>query len=137
RTTSEVSALNRDAAERAVVVDEGLFGLLEQAKHLWQETGGAFDITAGPLSDLWGFKRRSGQLPTTSAIEETLTRVGSQHLLLDADAMTVKFARAGIEINLGGIGKGYALDKCAEGFAEAAVADYLLHGGSSSVLARG
>jgi thiamine biosynthesis lipoprotein len=76
-------------------------------------------------------------LPTTSAIEETLRRVGSQHLLLDADAMTVKFARAGIEINLGGIGKGYALDKCAEVFAEAAVADYLLHGGSSSVLARG
>jgi thiamine biosynthesis lipoprotein len=50
RTTSEVSALNRDAAERAVVVDEGLFGLLEQAKHLWQETGGAF-ANCGVLSD--------------------------------------------------------------------------------------
>jgi len=137
RSTSEVSALNRCAAQSPVVVDEALLNLLSQSVELWKATHGAFDITAGPLSQLWGFTRRAGQLPEATAIAETLARVGSQHLRLDLAAQTVAFDCPGIEINLGGIGKGYALDRCTTLFEDAEISDYLLHGGSSSVCARG
>jgi FAD:protein FMN transferase len=100
-------------------------------------TGGAFDITTGPLSKIWGFTRRAGAIPSAEDLAEALEHVGTQHLMLNAEPQTVEFSRPGISINLGAIGKGYALDRCAERFAAAGINDVLLHGGSSSVLARG
>lgn len=137
RVTSEVSRLNVLAAERPVPVEQGLFDLLQQAVTLFIETGGAFDITAGPLSRLWGFQRREGRLPAAAEIEDTLKQVGSDGLVLDADACSVQFARPGLEINLGGIGKGFALDQAAQLLTDHGVEDFLFHGGQSSVLARG
>jgi thiamine biosynthesis lipoprotein len=137
REHSEISRLNRTAVGEPVEVETRLFGLLSQAIELWRLSSGAFDITAGKLSELWGFKRRAGRLPSAESIAETLQLVGSQHLEVDAQQHTVRFRRAGIEINLGAIGKGYALDRCAEVFAEAGVEHYLLHGGNSSVVGRG
>ena len=137
RDHSEVSLFNRRAVSEPVIVEDRLFELINQAVSLWRLTDGAFDITAGPLSELWGFKRREGRLPEEAAIKSALARVGSQHLLLDAVDRTIRFAHEGIQINLGGIGKGYALDRCTETFAAAGIENYLCHGGSSSVLARG
>jgi len=137
RDHSEINQLNHTAADRPVAVEGRLFGLLAQAVELHRITGGAFDITAGPLSKVWGFTRRAGAVPTELDIAEALQHVGSQYLQLDVDARTVAFAQPGVSINLGAIGKGYALDRCAELFAAAGVGDVLLHGGNSSVLARG
>jgi thiamine biosynthesis lipoprotein len=137
RDHSEISQLNVRAAEHPVEVEPRLFELLSQTVELHQITDGAFDITAGPLSKVWGFTRRAGAIPNEADIAEALQRVGSQYLQLDAEARTVSFSRPGVSINLGAIGKGYALDRCAELFAAAGVDDVLLHGGNSSVLARG
>lgn len=137
REDSEVSELNRTASLDAIEVEARLFGLLQQSVELWRTTQGAFDITAGPLTELWGFKRRAGRLPEASDVTEVLSRVGSQYLVLDAERHTVKFSREGVEINLGAIGKGYAVDRCAESLAAAGVSNYLFHAGNSSVLARG
>ena len=137
RDSSEISALNRTAWTEPVQVESRLFELLSQAAELGRRTQGAFDITAGPLSDLWGFKRRAGRLPSATEIAETLSRVGSQHIAFDAEPGTLRFLREGVEINLGGIGKGYALDRCSEQLVDAGVGDYLFHAGNSSVLARG
>jgi len=135
---SEVSRVNRQAAERAVPVEERLFALLQLAARLTAETDGAFDITAGPLIKAWGFFRRAGQVPAPHDWAEALSCVGMRHVLLDADRRTVRFARPGLEINLGSIGKGYALDRVAEFLQqEAGIGSALLHGGHSSVCALG
>ena len=137
REHSEISRLNRTAAERPVVVERRLFGLLQQAVELHGATEGAFDITSGPLSRVWGFYRRAGRVPSPAELEEARQRVGSRWLKLDSEAGTVQFLRPGMEINLGAIGKGYALDRCAELLLERGVGDFLIHGGQSSILARG
>ena len=137
RPHSEVSQINAHAAERVIQVDHSLFELLSIGKRLWEQTSGAFDMTAGPLSRAWGFHQRRGEWPSDEALREALQRVGSDALQLDARRRTVSFSRSGCEINLGAIGKGWALDRAAERMDEADVGDFLLHGGSSSVLARG
>jgi FAD:protein FMN transferase len=137
RPTSEVSRLNRRAASEPVAVEPGLYELLVQARDFWEWTGGAFDITSGPLSQVWGFARRQGQVPAAEALEAARSRVGMQWLQLDAAQRTVHFLREGMELNLGGIGKGYALDRCAARLESAEIANFLVHGGKSSILARG
>lgn len=137
RAHSEISRLNQFAQERAVPVEARLFDLLEKATQLHAETDGAFDITAGPLIQAWGFLRREGRIPDAEALAEALARTGSRHLQLDTARRTLRFAQPGVSINLGAIGKGYALDRCAEYLTLAGVYDYMIHAGSSSVLARG
>lgn len=137
REHSEINRLNRHSADEPIEVEPRLFALLQKAVEIFKETGGAYDVTAGPLSHVWGFTRRAGRLPDDSELAAALARVGSQLLELDAVAGTIHFAAAQVEINLGSIGKGYALDRCAETLTAAGVHDYLLHGGNSSVLARG
>ncbi len=137
RETSEVSRLNSIASFRSVEVEAELFLLFQHAHLLAEQTGGAFDITAGQLSKTWGFYRREGRLPSQSEIDAALATVGSDHLQLDAERQAVQFLKHGMEINLGAIGKGYALDRAADLLAEKGLRDCLLHGGNSSVLARG
>lgn len=137
RDHSEVSQLNERAAHGPVPVEPGLFQLLQIAQDFSQMTGGAFDITAGPLSKVWGFHRRQGQMPSTLEVQRTLARCGHSHLYLDEHQKTAHFGKPGMEINLGAIGKGYALDQCAQELVQAGVSDVLLHGGMSSVLAHG
>jgi thiamine biosynthesis lipoprotein len=137
RDNSEVLELNRRAATQPVAVEPHLFGLLQLAQEISSETGRAFDITSGPLSQVWGFSRRQGRLPDPGEIEAALARVDSGAVLLDPPTRCVRFARPDVEIQLNSIGKGYALDRAAQHLIEGGQADFLLHGGSSSVLARG
>jgi FAD:protein FMN transferase len=137
RATSEVSHINRRAASEAVAVEFHLFGLLQRAAELSQATGGAFDITAGPLVKLWGACRKEGRLPTTEEIERARQQVNWRHVELDVPRSTVRFRRDGVEINLGAIGKGYALDRAAGVLLDAGVEDFLVHGGRSSLIAFG
>src|SRR5262245_56683685 len=137
RETSEVIYVNGRAAEDPVVVEEGLFRLLQRAVALSEDTGGAFDITAGRLSKVWGFFRRQGSMPSADDVAAALTTVGTRHLQLDAAAQSVRFLQPGLELNLGAIGKGYALDRAADALFAGGVRDFLIHGGNSSVLARG
>jgi thiamine biosynthesis lipoprotein len=111
--------------------------LLSLALDLHRQTEGAFDITAGPISKIWGFYRRAGKVPAEEDIAAVLQRVGSQHVTLDPAMRTVRFARQGMEFNLGGIGKGYALDRCVEQLEAAGVHNFLIHGGQSSIIGRG
>lgn len=137
RDSSELMHVNRHAADEPVPVEQGLFQLLAQSLELHAETGGAFDITSGPLSKAWGFYRRQGSIPDEASLAEALEKVGSQYVQLDAAQQAVRFTRGGVELNLGSIGKGYALDRCAQQMEQAGVCDFLWHGGQSSVLARG
>ncbi len=137
RDHSEISQLNRTAFHQPVKVERRLFELLQTAERVHQETGGAFDITAGQLSKLWGFEQRSAQIPDTQALQAALQTVGMQHITLDEDANTVSFAIDGIKINLGGIGKGYAIDRTSSLLRMEGISDFAIHGGQSSVLCAG
>ena len=133
---SAISLLNRTAASRAVRVDQPLFDLLSLCKELHDQTEGAFDITSGPLTRCWGFLKREGRLPSNSEIENARSLVGSDKLVLDAASSAVQFKQPGVEINLGSIGKGYALDVVGEHFKQVNE-PALLSAGASSFLATG
>jgi thiamine biosynthesis lipoprotein len=137
RDDSEVSRINQSAGQESVTVEPRLFGLLLKAQRLHSETGGALDITSGRLSEIWGFSRREGRVPTDEQISEGRERVGMQHVELDSSRETITFRRPGVSINFNSMGKGYALDRMAELLAANEVDDILLQGGKSSVLARG
>ncbi len=138
RDDSEVSYLNQRAFHEPVNVSTELFGLLTLAKQLAEETGGAFDITVGALIKAWGFYRRAGRVPARDELESVRGRCGMRHLRLDATERSARFGREGLEINLGSIGKGYALDVVAKQMRAAwNLPSALLHGGHSSVYALG
>ena len=137
RPDSEIAHVNARAAREAVRVSPPTFRLLEQAARLSAETGGAFDITIGPLMRCWGFVGGCGQLPSSEAIAEARARVGMNLVELDASKFTVRFARDGVMLDLGAIGKGYAVGIGADILREAGVSSALIHGGTSSVFALG
>jgi FAD:protein FMN transferase len=137
RPTSQIGQVNRRAAEEPVELDADLFDLVASANQLGRETGGAYDITSAPLWEAWGFARRAGRIPSGAELTEARRLVGGHLVDLDPARQTIRFCRPGIRINLGSIGKGYALDVCARHLAARGMADFLLHGGQSSVLARG
>ncbi|MBL9164195.1 MAG: FAD:protein FMN transferase [Planctomycetaceae bacterium] len=137
REHTEVAEVNRLAAECAVRVEPRLFALLELCDWIHASTHGAFDITSGPLSRIWGFHKREGRLPAQDEIDATLASVGFTHLQLEPTHQTIRFDRPGVEINFNSVGKGYALDRVAQLMSERGVGDYLAHGGRSSVLTRG
>lgn len=137
RDHSEISRLNQLAFSAQVQVEPRLYGLLKLAKEIWQSTGGAFDVTAGQLSALWGFEQRSGSIPTDEAIKETLRCVGTSHVMFDDDQTSVQFSAEGVKINLGGIGKGFAIDAMASMLRMNGIRDFAIHGGQSSVLCGG
>jgi FAD:protein FMN transferase len=137
RESSEVADLNRRAAAEPFVVSPGLFDLLERCVELHAGTGGAFDVTATPLSRCWGFLKRDGRVPDDDEIDRTLANVGMQHVTLDAARRAVSFARRGVEVSFGAIGKGYALDRMAGVLRGHGARRALLSAGHSSVLAIG
>ncbi len=134
---SETSRINLLAAEEPVEIEPPLFELLSLAMRLYAETERAYDITSAPLWEAWGFAQRAGTIPSDAQLAEARSLVGGHLVELDPVRRTICFRKPGVRINLGSIGKGYALDVCADRLRAMGMADFLLHGGQSSVLARG
>ena len=109
---SEISRLNRDSQNQPVKISKELFLLLNKAIMFSKMTNGAFDVTAMPVVRLWGFKGGEPELPSNAEIVESLKKVGWRKMILDA-ADTIVTLYAGATIDLAGIGKGYAVDRCA------------------------
>lgn len=137
RDTSEIARVNRLARREPVRVDKDLSDFLARCRQLHAETDGAFDITSTPLSRCWGFLTREGRLPAPAEIDAARAQVGMDAVALDPSARTVRFTRDGLELNLGSIGKGHALDRMGALMANAGVRHALLSAGASSVLALG
>jgi len=135
--TSVITGVNRRAAAAPVHVDADVFGLLQRCAELSRHTGGAFDITSTPLSRCWGFMRREGRVPSPDEIAAARRGVDAAAVRLDAGDRSVRFDRAGLELNLGAVGKGYALDRVAADMRRCGVAHALLSAGRSSLLAVG
>jgi thiamine biosynthesis lipoprotein len=108
---SEWSEVNREAARHPVQVSAELFQLLAACQDYSRRSEGAFDISVGPLMKLWGFYKGTGHLPHRAEVMAAMRDVGYQHMHLDASGQTVSFDRPGVELDPGGIGKGYAVDR--------------------------
>lgn len=109
---SDLSRLNASAGTGSVEVSTDTRAVLEMALQVGEESGGAFDVTVGPLMALWGFRGglTAPHIPTDMEKEEALRKVGYHHLV-----MTGRLARLdqpGVRLDAGGIGKGYAVDRC-------------------------
>jgi FAD:protein FMN transferase len=137
QAASEWSELSREAASHPVKVSPEDFDLLEACVSYSRASEGAFDITVGPLMKIWGFYKGSGRLPHRAEIQGALDRVGYRHLILDRATRTVTFDRAGVELDPGGIGKGYAVDRMVDVLKKNGVQTALVGGSASSIYALG
>jgi len=137
RPTSQVFRINQEAARRPVRVAPSLFRLLQQARQLSAESGNTFDITVAPLMRCWGLYTREGRVPEPGELAAARAKTGMNLVELNDARSTVRFTREGVQLDLGSIGKGYAVQRAGELLREAGVTSALLHGGTSTVLAIG
>src|SRR5450432_2548402 len=137
KPASEWSMVNRMAAGGPVHLTPELFQLLEACVEYSRQSEGAFDITVGPLMKVWGFYKGSGHLPHRAEVRGALDLVGWRNILLDAKARTVRFAQNRVEIDPGGIGKGYAVDRLAQILKDQGIGRALISAASSSIYAIG
>lgn len=127
KPASEWSRINREAAAHPVAVSPELFQLLSDCLEYSRASEGAFDLTVGPLMRAWGFFGGTHRIASTQQLHDSLQLVGYRHIQLNACERTIQFDRSGVEIDPGGVGKGYAVDRMvailrARGFRNALVA---------------
>jgi thiamine biosynthesis lipoprotein len=137
KPASALSRLNREAAAGATAVDPELFDLIAESVRYGRESDGAFDITVGPLMKAWGFFRGRGRVPSGEELEELRGRVGYGHVVLDAGRKTIRFDRPGVELDLGGIAKGYAVDRAIGVLRREGITAALVSAGGSTVFGLG
>jgi len=127
---SELSGVNARAAQEPVKIGVELFDLLRTAQQYSRDTDGAFDITYASVGYLYDY--RHGLRPDASSIERALPAVDYRHVVLDAAARTVRFGQPGVRIDLGGIGKGHAVDRAIEVLKSRGVTRALVTAGGDS-----
>lgn len=133
---SEVGRLNRSPAGTRVHVAAETLHCVQRALEFGQVSGGAFDVTCRPLITLWKTAGRQKRLPDEAELERVRALVDCRALLLDVEASTIAFSREGMQLDLGGIAKGYSLDLAAEAMRKAG-ADGLLIDVGGDVMALG
>jgi len=130
---SPISALNQRAGEEPITVPPALWKILAQCHSHWQRTRGAFDITQWPLNQLWRESVQHGEIPSDELLRETRRLTGMDQLQFDEAARTLKFTTEGMMLDLGGFGKGFALEALAKHFREQGIARAFFSFGESSV----
>jgi thiamine biosynthesis lipoprotein len=140
---SDISEINAFAAQKPLKINPQLFRLLKECKTISRQTGGTFDITLGSLIRLWqndNFSSKdsfSSQIPVASLIQEIRNQIGYQHVILNEENYTVYFDIPGISIDLGAIGKGYAIQKIADNLRQVGITSGFIHGGGSTMFGWG
>jgi thiamine biosynthesis lipoprotein len=137
RPESVWSEINRLAGQGPVKVSPEVFELIAACLRYSRQSQGAFDITVGPLMKAWGFFKGSGRLPSREEVAAALAKVGYRHLRLDKANHTMRFDVPGMEINPGGIGKGYAVDRMVEILRGKGIEKALVMASSSSLYGLG
>lgn len=134
KADSELMRLNARAGSGPVPVGRDLFGVLRASARFAERSDGAFDPTVGPIVRLWRDAREKGAMPAVDALVEALDLVGWSLVTLDEEGQTVELAKPGMQLDLGGIGKGYAADAIAALLREQGVESFLLDLGGDLLL---
>lgn len=124
--SSEVSRLNRSGKLK---VSPDTFYIIKKSREFWDKSSGAFDITVGPLVDLWGFTDQHYLVPTADKIKAVLALVGSDKIILHEKDNVIEFKIPGMKIDLGGIAKGFALDCAVKKLKENNIHNCLINAG--------
>jgi thiamine biosynthesis lipoprotein len=114
KSDSEISSVNRDGFEKAVQLSQSTYEVLQRSIEFSKLTDGAFDITVGPLVELFRKAKKKQVLPNQDEIADAKSKVGFEKLKLDGQKRTVQFTVEGMRLDVGGIAKGYAVDKAVE-----------------------
>jgi FAD:protein FMN transferase len=137
RDDSDIARLNANACEQWVRLEPRLYALIKRCLDLSQSLDGAFDITAGPLVKAWGFFRGEGRIPSDQELADVMERVGFYRVMSDDEANLIRFASPGMDLNLGAVGKGYAIDEAADILRLWGAQNGVIHGGQSTIYAFG
>lgn len=137
RPGSELSRINRQAFDQEVTTDPETFRFLATCLSWSERSHGAFDISIGKLMKVWNFFGASGALPSPDELAAARADVGWEKIRLDPEQRTVRFLAAGVELDPGGIGKGYAVDRALRIMRRKGVPTALLSAGSSTIYALG
>jgi FAD:protein FMN transferase len=137
KADSPISRVNRQAARRPVVVEPELFDFIAEAMRYNRESGGAFDITVGPLMKAWGFFGGEGRMPADEELTAARRHVGAAHVVLNPIDKTIAFDEQGVELDLGGIAKGYAVDRVVGLLRQRQIAAALVSAGGSTIYGLG
>ena len=133
KADSPLSRVNREAASHPVTVEPELFDFLAESMRYNNDSDGAFDITVGPLMKAWGFFRGEGRMPSSDELAAARRHVGRAHVILDPVEKTVRFDEPGVELDLGGIAKGYAVDRVVSLLKRRQIAAALVSSGGSTI----
>jgi FAD:protein FMN transferase len=137
KSDSPLSRVNREAAQHPVAVDPELFDFIVEAMRYHRDSNGAFDITVGPLMKAWGFFGGDGRMPTEAERAAARRLVGGGHVILDPVSRTIAFDELGVELDLGGIAKGYAVDRVVGLLTRRQIPAALISAGGSTIYALG
>jgi thiamine biosynthesis lipoprotein len=136
RPDSELSTVNQRASHEPVVVSDPLLSVLGAAEVVSARSHGAFDVTVGPLMRLWGFYQKQPHVPGDGELTEVMTHVGYQHVRLQSISRSVRFDRPGVELDLGGIAKGFAVEIAGKALARRGLSGYIDAGGNQYFVGR-
>ncbi len=133
---SDISQLNAAAGDHAVPVSKDVLDVLQTAWQVSEWTGGKFDVTFAALSDLWKFdQNQDNTIPDPQEVRRRLPLINYRDLILDEHGGTAFLRRKGMKVNLGGIGKGYAVDRGVEILRRHGFKDFLVQSGGDMYVA--
>jgi len=126
KSDSELSELNKSGK---IVASNEFFYIIKRSKGFLEASNGAFDVTIGPLMDAWGFTDKRYRVPQKSEFKKIKTLIGMDKVTLDEATRTIEFKINGMRIDLGGIGKGYAIDCAVKKLKSAGITSCLINAG--------
>ncbi|MBA3819122.1 MAG: FAD:protein FMN transferase [Deltaproteobacteria bacterium] len=133
---SEVSRINAAAGKQPVAVSEETFTVIARAQDVAKRTRGIFDITVGAFKGMWKFDQdMDGSLPAPADVQRRLAVIGYRHVVLDKAKRTVFLKKPGMSLTLGGIAKGYAVDKCVKLLHDAGFTSFMVQAGGDMYIA--
>ena len=134
---TDTSRVNREAHRGPVSVVAEAFKQISVSAELFRDTGGVFDVTVGPLIELWRVPLEQGTRPDAAELEKALALVGMDKVELEPEKRSIRFAKEGMRVSFGGIGKGLALDRMIPVLRRNGITSALISGGDSSMYALG
>ena len=128
---SDVYRVNKNAGLKPVKVSNDTLAMLDRSQYFAGLSEGAFDVTVGPLMDLWGFGKERYQVPSATQLESALALVGYKRILINETEKTVFLREKGMEIDLGGVAKGYATDMAVQKLRQIGIKSAIINAGGS------
>ncbi|MBD3274236.1 MAG: hypothetical protein GF372_02940 [Candidatus Marinimicrobia bacterium] len=135
RENSDITRINHLKTNQSVIVGPEAYDCITASQEIYRETGGAFDITVGPLYDIWLDDEKQLRNPSDDEIREARRRTGMKLVEVDRENFRVSVQTDDLTLDLGGVGKGYAVDVMADLLVEWGVDTCFIHGGKSTVKA--